>query len=164
MSDRPPRAPVITTDALVLRGMPELLGAIGRAVDWVQEHLRLPVDPIPARWGAHGLTVRVDRLRLWCDRFPYPDAPHPDLPTIEGRTAIAKALGLSEPNLKLYMSKRAPWGRVPARRTAGRLWAYVDALQDWQDAQTMSLVVRDEILAMRWRDYALGAAPMPHAE
>jgi len=156
-------------DLMLAAGSPELFvgkhvhrligESVGRSPSWVQEQLRRPIDPIPARWGMMGLVVRRDRLFLWCLRYGYDTVPRQGLPIVQSRERIAAYLGVSEPLVKLYQSRRAPWGKIPIRKTRGILWGYVDAIVDWVDRQSMSLPVRDHILASNVRHNLLSQPP-----
>lgn len=133
--------------------------SLDRSPSWVQKHLHQPIDPIPARWGMMGLVVRRDRLALWCLRYGYDTVPRQGLPIVQSRRQIAHYLGVSEPLVKLYQSSRAPWGKIPVRKSRGILWGYVDAIVDWVDRQSMSLPVRDHILASNVRHALLSQPP-----
>lgn len=147
-------------DYFVGKNVCRLIGeCLDRSPAWVKEQLRRPIDPLPARWGMQGLCVRLDRLTLWCQRFGYDTVPRRGLAIVQSREAIADYLGVSEPLVKLYHSKRAPWGQIPIRKTRGVLWGYVDAIVDWVDQQSMSLPVRDHILASNVRHLLLTQPP-----
>jgi hypothetical protein len=147
-------------DLFVGKHVHQMLGeAVGRSSSWVQEQLRRPIDPIPARWGMMGLVVRRDRFALWCLRYGYDTVPRQGLPIVQSRRQIAHYLGVSEPLVKLYQSSRAPWGKIPVRKSRGILWGYVDAIVDWVDSQSMSLPVRDHILASNVRHALLSQPP-----
>lgn len=133
--------------------------ALDRSPTWVEDHIRRDFDPIPARWGMMGYTLRRDRLERWCLRYGYDTVPRPGLQAIQGRRPIAEFLGISEPLLKIYHSTRAPWGRIPIRTTRGILWGYVDAIVDWVDSQSMSLLLREHLLATNLRHQLLSQPP-----
>lgn len=123
-----------------ITGQAAIADALSRSIAWVKDHLRGD-DPIPARYTLRGITVRRDRLELWVKRFGKHVVPVEELGVLRGRPAIAKALGISEPSLKLYMKPTAPFGRVPVYKHGGVCWAYRDALVDFLDSQKMGLVV-----------------------
>jgi len=136
-----PSLTVATDTPEVIVGHPAVGAAIGLEKPWelkeLTAYLKAPFDPLPARWTVRGLQVLRSRLELWCLRVGHYETPRAGLPVIEGRDAIAQALGISVPTLKLYM--RGEGDRVKPPVTQGRLsWCYEDALKDWATSLSIS--------------------------
>lgn len=122
----------------------EIMSALGMKpseYETLTAYLKAPFDPLPARWTVRGIQVTRSRLELWCQRFGHYDTPRPGLPTLHTREDMAKAIGVSVPNLKLYMQGKD--GRIRPPITQGRpSWCYVDALKDWATSLSISYALK----------------------
>lgn len=138
------------TSLAVADGTPDvILGypALGEALDldtaksWQREqvtaYLKAPFDPLPARWTIRGLQVLRSRLELWCQRVGNYEEPRAGLPTLVGMDAMAVAVGIAVPTVKLYLQGKD--GRLAPPITRGRpSWCYEDALKDWATSLSIS--------------------------
>lgn len=127
----------------VIIGYPALGVALGldTAKSWPRDqlfaHMKAPFDPLPARWTLRGLQVLRSRLELWCQRVGHYDEPLPGLPVLTGMEAMATAVGVSVPCLKVYLQGRD--GRIqPPITRSNPSWCYEDALKDWVTSLSIS--------------------------
>lgn len=121
----------------------------------LETQLRLPIDPLPARYMPGGTVVFRNRLRLWLERYPYaphapakgPVAPNPSIPHLMGRETIAAWIGISVVRMNAYRKDHG----LPAYVSVGneRVWAYEEALKDWLDVMSVSLRMRAVLLEAR---------------
>lgn len=136
----------------VIFGCVAVGAALGMETPWqlkeLTTYLKAPFDPLPARLTIRGVQVLRSRLELWCQRVGYYDVPRPGLPVIEGRDAIALAVGISVPTLKLYL--RGEGERIKPPVTQGKpSWCYEDALKDWATSLSISYALEAQYKGKR---------------